>query len=321
MTLVIRKGLEARGRVVDAQGAPVPGAEIRIQRREGGLASGGGQFRIGGLPEEKPDAISGRDGAFAVRGLEEGEYAVSVAHEGFASRTAPGLEGMSRQENVWPPITLVRGLSISGFVRSSKGRPIPAAQIFAHSMGKASGDRNGTTDLEGRFRLDGFAPEAAVFVNVSADGYATAQKTVTAPSNDVSLVLRAAGTVRGRVEDGDTKRAVTDFTVARAQARGGGVILRISPSEGQLAIQSEEGAFELSGVPPGKWTIRVTSAGYRTGEVSAVEVGEAEMKEGILVSLRRGGLLAGRVVDALRGGGVSNASVSWRPSEDSTGVP
>ncbi len=65
-------------------------------------------------------------------------------------------------------------------------------------------------------------------------------------------------------------------------------------------------------MPAGRWSIRAEAPGYRPAEVSAIEIGVAETKEGVVLSLKRGGTLSGRVLDAARGSAVPNASVSWR---------
>jgi protocatechuate 3,4-dioxygenase beta subunit len=55
VSLVLKRGLEARGRVVDAGGQPIAGAEVRLSRPE----RGGNRFmfQIGGMGDrEKPDA-------------------------------------------------------------------------------------------------------------------------------------------------------------------------------------------------------------------------------------------------------------------------
>ena len=71
-------------------------------------------------------------------------------------------------------------------------------------------------------------------------------------------------------------------------------------------------------MPPGKWTIRGAAAGYRSAEASGVEVGEGETKEGVVLSLKKGGGLSGRVIDP-RGTAVANASVTWHPAETGGG--
>src|SRR6266508_5971942 len=321
VALVVRRGLEARGKVVDAQGQPVAGAEIRAIRREEGVRGAAQvQMRLMGAAQEKPDAVTAGDGAYTLRGLEEGQYTLFVAREGFARKTVPTLEVKATGENVWPPVTLAAGAPIVGAVRDSAGAPVSGAQIFGIDAGGSAGHpQNATSDADGKFRLEGFVAERAILVNVSAQGYATLQKNVTPPAADIVIVLKTAGTVRGRVEDADTKRPVTDFTISRSGPRGGGGIqIALGRGGGDQMFQSDDGSFELTDVPPGKWTIRGASAGYRAAEASGIEVGVGVTKEDVVLSLKKGGGLSGRVIDP-RGAAVANASVTWHPAETSGG--
>jgi hypothetical protein len=321
VALVVRRGLEARGKVVDGQQQPVAGAEIRAVHREDGMAGGARmQMRMMGLERDKPDAYSGKDGAFALKGLEEGQYSLAVVKEGFARKTVPSVEVKAAGENVWPVVTLTAGAPIGGLVKDSAGGPISGAQIFAIDIASGGRPQNSTSDADGKFRLEGFTADRPIMLNVSAQGYATQQKNVTPPAADIAVVLKTAGTVRGRVEDAETKKPITDFTVGRSGPRGGGPMqIMIGRGGGDQAFQSEDGSFELTEVPPGKWTVRGTAAGYRSAEASGIEIGEGETKEGVVLQLKRGGGLAGRVLDP-RGAAVANASVTWHPSESEGGA-
>lgn len=323
VALVVRRGIEAKGKIVDAQGQPVAGAEIRAVRREEGAMGGARmQMRMMGLNSDRPDAVSGADGAFALKGLEEGQYTLTVARDGFARKTVPSLEVRASTENAWPPITLASGAPIAGTVRDTAGGPVSGAQLFALDIGGGGRPQNATSDAEGKFRLEGFTAERPILVNVSAQGFATQQKNVTPPVSDLAIVMKTSGSVRGRVEDADTKKPVTDFTVAPIGGRGGmgGVQIAFGGrGGGDQTFQSEDGSFELTNVPAGKWTIRGTSAGYRAAEVSGVEVGEGETRAGIVLSLKRGGGLSGRVAD-LRGTAIANAAVAWHPAESQGGA-
>lgn len=322
VALVVRRGLEARGKVVDAQGQPVAGAELRAVHREDGMMGGARvQMRLMGMDRDKPDMVTGNDGAFVLKGLEAGQYTLGIAGEGFARKTVPSLEVKAAGENIWPPVTLVAGAPIAGLVRDSAGGPISGAQIFAIDVGSGGRPQNGTSDADGKFRLEGFTAERPILINVTAQGYAALQKNVTPPASDIALVLKTAGTVRGRVEDADTKKPVTDFTISRGGPRGGGGGFQMMLGRGgsEQSFQSEDGTFELTEVPPGKWTVRGSAAGYRAAEASGVEVGEGETKEGVVLSMKRGGGLAGRVIDP-RGTAVANASVTWHPAESEGGA-
>lgn len=315
VALVLRRGLEARGRVVDAQGQPVAGAQIRVALREGGARAIRVQMRMLGMDREKPDAVTGGDGSFLLKGLEEGEYTAAVARDGYARKSVPALPVKSSGENQWPPISLAPGIALAGFVRDTAGQPIAGAQILAIDPGSGSRPIDALSGADGRFRLDGLGAERPVMLNVSATGYAPLQKNVTPPAEDVPIVLKAAGTIRGRVEDADTKRPVTDFSIARTGSPGGGggpfsINVQFAGGGGDRTFQSEDGSFEIANVPPGKWIVRATASGYKPADIAGVELAEGETKEGVVIALKRGGSFAGRVLDP-RGAGVANASVSW----------
>jgi protocatechuate 3,4-dioxygenase beta subunit len=323
VALVVRKGLEARGKIVDSQGQPVAAAEIRAIHRESGITGGARfQMRVMGLNSDRPDTVTGADGSFAVKGLEEGEYTVAVSKDGYARKTVPSLEVKASGENVWPPITIAAGSALAGTVRDASGAPVVGAQLFAIDIGSGGRPQNAASDSDGRFRMDGFVAERALLLNVSAPGFATLQRNVTPPASDLTIVLKNAGTVRGRVEDADSQKPITDFSVGRSGPRGGpggGIQIALGRAPGDQNFQSDDGTFELTDVPAGKWTVHAAATGFRTAEVSGVEVAEGETKEGVVLSLKKGGGLSGVVTD-LRGTAVANASVSWHPADSQGGA-
>jgi protocatechuate 3,4-dioxygenase beta subunit len=154
IALVVKRGLEARGRVVDSAGQPIAGAEVRLSRAERGGA--GFMFQIAGMNREKADATSGVDGSFRLAGLKPGEYALAVSRDDYAPRRVPSATVAEQGPNDWPPIVLAAGVPIAGVVRSSKGDPVVGAEVFAFAEGPS---RNSRTDPEGRFRLEGFGAD------------------------------------------------------------------------------------------------------------------------------------------------------------------
>src|SRR5260370_28786300 len=198
VSLVLRKGLQATGKVLDAQGQAVAGAEIRVALKEGGARAMRVQMRLLGMDREKPDAVSGADGSFAVKGLDEGEYTASVARGGFARKSVPGLPVKSSGENVWDPVTLAPGIALGGLVRDSAGQAIAGAQPLGIDPGSGARPMDAVSGSDGRFRLEGLAADRALMLSVTADGYAPLQKNVTPPAEDVAVVLKSSGTILGR---------------------------------------------------------------------------------------------------------------------------
>jgi protocatechuate 3,4-dioxygenase beta subunit len=317
ITLVVKRGLEARGRVVNSAGEPIAGAEIRLTRAERGGARF--MFQIGGMNREKPDAASGADGSFRVAGLEPGDYAVAVSRDGYAPKRVPSVTVAEKPPNDWPPIVLAAGVPIAGVLRSSKGDPVVGADVFAFADGTS---RNSRSDPEGRFRLEGFGGDRPLMISIRADGYANLQRRVTPSPEEIVIVLKTSGTIRGRVEDAATNRPVTDFTASYTESQGGfGGGIRIVMGESEKSFQSADGSFELSDIPPGKWNVRATAPGYRGADVSGVELAEGETKEGVVIALKKGGVISGSVLDPRRGTGVPNASVSWSEGSGASSMP
>ena len=319
VALALKRGLTATGKVVDGQANAVAGAQIYAQKRDLGPGGGRGGFamRVAGGQTDKPDAMSGADGTFTVGGLEEGEYGVSVTRDGYARKAVTSLEVKGPDASKWPPIVLSAGMAVAGSVKGAQGQPVIGAQIFV--IGENAGrPLDASTDGDGRFRVGGLAADRPIMLMISADGFASVQRNVTPPSEDLAIVLKSTGTVRGRVEDAASKNPITDFTISRTAgpgAFGGGMQIQIRNGQvgtGDRTFQSADGTFELTDVPPGKWTIRASASSYRNADVSGVEVAEGETKEGVVISLKKGGSLAGRVLDPQKGAGVPNASVSWR---------
>ncbi|HMF09736.1 MAG TPA: carboxypeptidase-like regulatory domain-containing protein, partial [Thermoanaerobaculia bacterium] len=315
ISLVLRKGLAARGRVVDGSGKPVAGAQIWLAFQERGGGRGAQmELRLLGMERQKPDTVSGPDGGFAVGGLSAGRYSAVVSRDGYARKSVTALEVNAQGENVWAPIALAPGVALAGLVRDSTGLAIPGAQILVIDPG--GGGRTGDTSSgpDGKFAVGGLTAEHPVMLNVSAQGYAAAQREATPPAQDLAIVLKSSATIRGRVEDADAKTPVTDFTVGTRSGGGNRFVIQMGVAGGDHAFHSDDGTFELGDVAPGKWTVHVTASGYRPADVSGVEVAEGAVREGVVFSLKKGGGLSGRVLDPQLGTGVPNANVTYQSS-------
>ena len=130
------------------------------------------------------------------------------------------------------------------------------------------------------------------------------------------------GVIRGRVIDDGSGEAVSGASVSLLFAGGE----RIATADG-------EGRFEASGLAPGSYRVYATSAGYVEGrhgqripgeDGTSVDVNGGQATSGIVVRLRRAGVIAGRIFDA-SGEGLSGIEIelharlylaggaTWRP--------
>ncbi len=160
------------GRVTDARGAAIEGAEISV------LPSDMEDFDAEQAMD--PDLVWGvpteADGSFRLEGLQRGDrYDLSVERPGFVTATVPGVLAPAREPI---RIEMKAARSLAGRVVGSNGEPVAGASLsrveelrFGGSM-SASSSSLGKTAANGRFRVTGL-PAGFIDIAVSAEGYET----------------------------------------------------------------------------------------------------------------------------------------------------
>lgn len=301
-------GGSLEGVVTDAGGAPVVGAEVRIQ---------GIEFYNSELVRT---ATTGADGGYRVDGLDsisidgvprDGAYRVSVTRPQGRSWYWPGTWTSSEAEPVaaardelrfvdlaYPPLA-----GVEGRVVSPEGDPLPGAQVRLSGAGPVT---SGDADAEGRFRIEGLEGDA-VRLTASAPGWAdgTWPGVSAPPGSPISL---AAGE---RADVGD----VAVFPAGDLEldlAGQGPVLITASNAAGRLAVVPAElpDRVVLAALPRGPVELTVTArtpAGplplQASAEVGVDPVLRLEPEPGARLSgavVGRGGrALSGAEVDAV----------------------
>ncbi len=179
----LTEGWAVRGQVLHKlTGEPVAGAEVKATA-----------LRTHGLADKEHrehfewTTTAGEDGGFTVDGLGADYYSVTASADGYAPErldwVAVGIEGVSPDPQY---LYLVSGISLTGKVVDSEGRPIEEARIGIQPEGRlpsrfTSWMRRGgfvdTSDEEGRFEIHGVPPESTYAVHVRHDEYAMAWMT------------------------------------------------------------------------------------------------------------------------------------------------
>jgi large repetitive protein len=314
IVLTLPVGLSVKGRVVDEASQPVAGAEIRVSPSEGRGPARIFRRVIGGA--SPPNAVTGADGSFTAAGLAAGSYDVTASHDGFSPKTASALPAPAKQPMGWPPIVLSGGVAVSGVVHDDQGAPIVGATVTL--LGEGAEPSPTATDGTGAFRVSNLAKGRPLMLTAAAPGFAFSSRSVTPPADGVTIVLGKTGTIRGHVVDGTTGTPIAAFSVGATPAArgrrgfgGGGAGAGAAGFGGGAPAQAqyaEDGSFELS-VAPGSWNVRAVADGYRAADVSNIDLDAGETKEGVEISLKKGGGLTGHVVDN-RGSPVSGATVA-----------
>jgi Carboxypeptidase regulatory-like domain len=163
-------------------------------------------------------------------------------------------------------------------------------------------------------------PEAPPGSQVASINPPAAEPPQTPPSVEAEAATASAmappssslATFRGRVTDAVTHQPVREFEVAFHRTQWSSS----SDPPGARVYQSEDGRFEWRGVAPGAWLLTVSARGYQRFELEGVIPNDVAPRE-LIVPMRPGYALRGRVYDEASGAGIAAADVSFREAQES----
>lgn len=287
LDIVFERGVEVTGRAVDESGAPVAGAAVILSA----LPSGRGF-----------DTVSAEDGSFRFPAVRDGLFRLTGQARGFSKAAAPGEIQIAGQPLRGLELRFTRGVTLTGRLLGLSPAELRSAWVQAYSARSEEGFRSsgqGTVEADGRYSLSGLTPGEWDVIATAGSGR-TAQGT-----------LQLAAGVRNPVLDIEFPRG---FTLT------GRVLLDGAPWSGVqvianqvdddesgsgMAMTAYDGRFTIPSLPPGQYSLVVTSFGG-LGYNQAVEItGDRDVTIDVAT-----GRLSGRVVSAAGGDPVSGALVS-----------
>ena len=204
--IVLTKGRQARGNVIDTDGNPVAGAEVKLRWV---VDSERPIFRER-LDATEPTATD-EHGAFSFPAVAADEYEVLVSHAEYVRSGAPRTEVPAGEGEVDLGVfTLVAGARIHGQVTNPEGEPVAGADIRARVPLSIDRDqeRTATSDTGGAFVLTGL-PHELVDLTVRADGYTPRSLRGARPGVEEPIVIemKTGALLTGRVIDIDGQPA------------------------------------------------------------------------------------------------------------------
>ncbi|WP_375757583.1 carboxypeptidase regulatory-like domain-containing protein [Corallococcus exercitus] len=307
--LLLEPGVSLTGLTVErAGGAPVPMVELTLTPHTGFEDALPVFLQTGAsVPDEaRHEALSDARGAFGFHGLARGEYQLEARAPGHAPR---------RIARVHVPGTDVRvelegSAFIEGFVTRADGTPAPGARVSAWGEDGAVEAEAGDT---GSFSLDvppgSFQVTARHGEETGASGGAVvvgAGMTV----KDVRIRLGGAASLVGVVRRKDSGGAIAGATV--------GVRAHGDRADLLQARTGADGRFEVGGLAPGAYDVRVSAPGFQPLTRAGLGVLAGQRFERML-ELAAPGRIEGTVVDASEmplPGVTVVAQLKWRPLPD-----
>jgi hypothetical protein len=292
---------EILGRVVDAEGRPAPGAEVRLLGVAGEAAlvsipdhftvSEGGEFRFAA---PQGSVVEARKPGFAP-GRTEVDLGV-VLERRLTVKLGPPHAALGEPER------------IAGRVVTRDGAPIAGALVVAEperGFGRGVPAAQGATGADGAFDLGGLDP-GRYRLTARAEGRAPgAARRVEAGARDVTIALAEGGRLRGCVRELESGAPVAPFTVLVFERRT--TLFRILQRSRSFVDAS--GCWALDDLRPGAAAVVISAPRFAPSAEIAVEVpasGEAVAD----AALARGGRLTGVVRDAESGAPLAGARLS-----------
>jgi uncharacterized GH25 family protein len=295
-TVVLSPGAALEGKVVDAEGRPVEGAEVR--------ATAGAMRALRRMPSRSSgpaDAYTAADGSFRLEDRAPGESVdLAVLHPNYGPGAAQGVAVPTAEpvRIVLQATSRVSGRALGKDGKALAGARVTLSEMISMNMGSRSMMRPGNwkgavTDEDGGFSFSDVAP-GGIEIRAEAVRHQAAELKglETKPGQEmagIELVLPAAASVEGRVVAPDGRPVPgAEVTVVSADSAMGF-------SFPDLFAQTDgDGRYVLDGVPPGPRTLEARAEGYRRG------VRDLEVKEGDTTAdftLESGFVVSGRVVD------------------------
>lgn len=254
---------------------------------------GGATVTLSSVPPRT--ARSEADGSFAFDRLVGRAYAINARAGDLVG--GPVLVTLSDRSD---PVVVRLGAAAAvevTVVGSDAGAPIAGAEVAA------AGDDAGTvapatTADDGRARLAGISPGDTVTISARAAGHAPGKQLVLVPDAPGQVVrariaLRRGAPVSGVVVDD----AGSPVSGARVSARDMSEPFDL-PDASDEAVTDRRGRFTLDAVAAGTYRFTASHAMFAPGSSEPRTVDGSAATSDVRVVLERGGVLAGRVVDA-----------------------
>lgn len=278
------------GVVVDDDGEPVAGALVRAADLPGTLAAffpverfdpqgallireEASRMKVLEMPKwvkpafddlPIPSARTDSEGAFRLVGVVPGSNLLATTQRGFLSDMKPSIQVRAGQVKDAGRIKLRRGEELVGRVVDSGGKPVAGAEILAGStLSMAPVDlaqRLGTTDAEGKFSGQGFAPGKVTVAARRGKGHTWVLAEPQAIAGDVVVTLPGVFAVNVTVAFADGQ------PVKQPRFR----LLQGKPGEGaaEMHLLGFAPAIDLASrskvVADGQWRIENLLAGHYT---------------------------------------------------------
>ena len=319
-----RVGGRITGRVLSGPGKDAAGKDEPVplaQAHLGAIPRGLRDLRCAEEILLQTHCVTASDGSFAMEHVPPGEVDVVAIAWGHLPAIGARVQCVDAAATTADDIVLARGPIFSGRVVDGEGQPLEGVRMswnlvdwknfqfdfsFAPMMAAAvKGIDLPKTGPDGVFHAGPVAGDVPWKVDFQKLGFVDASlnfdpaKDGDPASSNVTVVMHRGGALEGIVIDELAAEPVTTFTISTSdrvdteeEAPGGR-----NPFSGGTTFEDAGGHFRLDSLKPGKVALTVNAPGYPETVVHDVEISESAVKKGLIVRLKPGATIRGRVVN------------------------
>jgi len=283
-----------------------------------------------GEEQDSPDrmvGVSDETGFFEFKNVGPGARNLSVLADGYGMTVQHNLQfDGSPGEKLEHTFVLEPGQPIAGRVFGPEDEPVVGAKIMAMKYSNQTSSRgDAVTNENGEFIINDLA-QGSFNLSVQADGYRVARHNrVQVGDVNVLVEMIKLACVGGRVTDSNGQ-PLTNFTVVALRAspqnvRGGdtGPPIYENTEVKAKVDESSDGTYELCGLNPGTFVLKVRSKGLAPRLSEPFQITEGAPLPNVAVRLSEGGTIKGRLVDD-EGAPVAGARLSTHDDEHGTNL-
>lgn len=259
---------------------------------------------------DRMEARTDERGYYRFANISPGQRAMMCMASGYGTQILYNINfAGSTEKTLSQDFLLEEAMLIAGRVMGPDRAGVADVTIEAFGNTHEPGCRSiAVSKAGGEFLLEGLN-EGFYTLKATAQGWdVDPVMRVEAGTTNVEIQLYEQGAVIGKVVDGETGRAITDFrcTVRKLnkQSLAWGAQIAVADFQGR-----SDGSFQMGGISEGMYVIQGDARGYASSFSQEFTVTQGLTTPDVEVRMSRGGTLKGRVVDANTGEPIARADV------------
>ena len=278
LELRLADGRAVTGRVVDDEKKPVANAKVELRPWE---RPDDPQFLKMMLKIRRVEVTTDAEGAFTARGMTGERLVIQASKPGYTTATRMGV----KIDEPTIEVQIQRGGIVRGRVVDGDGKPVARYRVDTRSTEPKPAEAK---PAEGAVKGDAKVAEASSGRR-NADGMSGPSWQRGGQPRDTTIQLPEGQTMadRGMSMDGNWRE-----------------------------IASDDGRFELRGVPPGTVRVRVRASGYLDPDNQEIALLPGQAADELTFTLAAGLTAMGTVIDAATGKPISDAQVTAYKQKD-----